>query len=91
MTHLGFTRRGLLGGAAALSVAGSGGFARRAFAAAAPLGCLKDKRTVWVLGPVPNMANWEAAIATVVGIAPHEIMTIRLPPPPKGAPTTPSV
>ena len=36
MTHLDFTRRGLLGGAAALSAAGSAGFARRAFAAAAP-------------------------------------------------------
>ena len=36
MTHLDFTRRGLLGGAAALSAAGSAGFARGAFAAAAP-------------------------------------------------------
>ena len=36
MTHLDFTRRRLLGGAAALSAAGSAGFARRAFAAAAP-------------------------------------------------------
>ena len=32
MTHLDFTRRGLLGGAAALSAAGSAGFARGAFA-----------------------------------------------------------
>jgi 5-methylthioadenosine/S-adenosylhomocysteine deaminase len=36
MTHLDFTRRALLGGAAALSAAGSAGFARTAFAAAAP-------------------------------------------------------